>query len=175
MRKNKIQAPEIDASKMAEVMELIDRAASLMEESADPDDPAVRRELRGLQRRLRELTGNPKLRVGGFREYWAYSSLESAAQRALRLPPQKGDATDEQIRRIVVTVFSADYMRSYEDTHPGCSLDAEMDYWIRFLEVTTGLDNLSDYIFYPDLLGMRRDVSLEQIADRILADKNRLS
>ena len=47
-----------------------------------------------------------------------------------------------------------------------------MDYWVDFLEINTGLEYLSDYIFYPDMMGMDNNATLEQIADRIIADKN---
>ena len=111
---------------------------------------------------------NKKLKVSGFQQYWAYTSLETMAKKALRLPPQKCDVTDEQIKEIVVTVFGKEYIVSNPD------IEADMDYWLEFLRVNTGLDNVSDYIFYPDLLGMRRDSSLEQIADRVNADRDRL-
>ena len=32
-------------------------------------------------------------------------------------------------------------------------------------------DNLTDYIFYPDLIGLDFDATLEQIADKIIADR----
>ncbi|MDE5824035.1 MAG: hypothetical protein K2H91_05040, partial [Lachnospiraceae bacterium] len=79
-----------------------------------------------------------------------------AARGALMIPPEKEDLTDEQIKEIVLDILKHD--------------EAEMDWWLNFLEVNTGLDNLTDYIFYPDLVGLDRDASLEQIADRIIAD-----
>ena len=79
-----MKAPEIDESKMSEVMELIEKAASIMEENQGSEDPEVKRELRGLQRRLREVTGNKKLKISQFRQYWSYTSLETMAKRALR-------------------------------------------------------------------------------------------
>ncbi len=161
-----MKAPEIDDSKMSEVMELIEKAASVMEENQDLEDPAVKRELKGLQRELREITGNKKLKISKFQKYWSYTSLETAAKMALRLPPQKCDVTDEQIKNIVETVFSESYIKN------NANIEADMDYWLEFLKVNTGLENLSDYIFYPDLVGMERSSSLEQIADRIIADKN---
>lgn len=160
-----MKAPDIDESQMAEVMELIDRAASVMEENMGSEDPAVKRELKELQRRLREITGNKKLKVSEFQQYWSYASLETMAKKALRHPPQKCNVTDEEIKNIVVTVFSASYIKSNPN------IEADMDYWLEFLRINTGLDNLSDYIFYPDLIGMERSSSLEQIADRINVDR----
>ena len=42
---------------------------------------------------------------------------------------------------------------------------------MEYLEINTGLDNLTDYIFYPDLIGLDFDATLEQIADKIIADR----
>lgn len=47
-----------------------------------------------------------------------------------------------------------------------------MDWWLRYLKMNTGLSNVSDYIFYPNLIGLERDSSLEQIADKIVADRS---
>ncbi len=65
--------------------------------------------------------------------------------------------TDEQIRDIVVHILEHD--------------EAEMDWWLLYLEVNTGLDNLTDYIFYPDLAGLDGDPSLEEIAEKIIEDR----
>lgn len=46
-----------------------------------------------------------------------------------------------------------------------------MDYWIRYLELNTGLPNLSDYIFWPGLAGLDENASLEEIANKIIADR----
>lgn len=35
----------------------------------------------------------------------------------------------------------------------------------------TGLTDITDYIFYPNMKGMEQDVTLEQIADRIIVDR----
>ena len=49
--------------------------------------------------------------------------------------------------------------------------EGERDWWLEYLEINTGLDNLTDYIFYPDLIGLDFDATLEQIADKIIADR----
>lgn len=72
-------------------------------------------------------------------------------------PPEKEELTDKQIKEIVVKILE------YEE--------AEMDWWLNYLRVNTGLDNLTDYIFYPDLVGIDREASLEQIADKIIEDR----
>lgn len=160
-----MKTPEIDESKLPEVMELIEKAASIMAEHS-VDGVTVKQELDDLQKKLRDITGNKKLNVNEFQRYWSYSSLETMAKKALRLPPEKCDVTDDQIRKIVLNVFGEEYIKSHDE--------ADMDYWINFLEVNTGLEYLSDYIFYPELVGMEGNPSLEQIADKIIADKNNL-
>lgn len=155
-----MKAPEIDESKLPKVMELIEKAASIMEENMGSDDATVKQELDDLQKKLRDITGNKKLNVNEFQRYWSYTSLETMAKKALRLPPEKCDVTDDQIWEIVVNILNHD--------------EADMDYWLKFLKVNTGLTDLTDYIFYPNFKGMDGDATLEQIADKIIADKNNL-
>ena len=161
-----MKTPKIDVSKIPEVKELIERAASVMAEKAGSDNPAVKQELEDLQNKLREITGNKKLKITEFQRYWAYSNLETMAKKALMLPPEKCDMTDDQIREIVLNVFDDDYLKSHGE--------AAVDYWLDFLEINTGLEYLSDYIFYPDMMGVDNNATLEQIADRIIADMNSL-
>ncbi len=71
--------------------------------------------------------------------------------------PEKEDLSDAQIKEIVVNILKHS--------------EAEMTWWLDYLEVNTGLDNISDYIFYPDLLGMDMQASLEEIADKIIEDR----
>ena len=158
-----MKTPKTDVSKLPEVMELIEKAASVMAEKA-ADDPAIKQELDDMQNKLREITGNKKLKITEFQRYWAYTSLETTAKKALMLPPEKCDMTDEQIKEIVLYAFSADFFKSHDE--------ADQEYWLRFLEINTGMKNVSDYIFYPDMMGMEISATLEQIADRIIADKN---
>lgn len=86
------------------------------------------------------------------------ASLDTVARGALLNPPKKEDVTNEQIKEIVVNILTHD--------------EAEMDWWLQFLKINTGLANLTDYIFYPDSVGLGREASLEQIADKIIEDRN---
>ena len=79
------------------------------------------------------------------------------ARKALMAPPEKGQVTDAQIKEIVVNILRFK--------------EAEMDWWLKYLEINTGLDNLTDYIFYPDFLGLDPQASLGEIADKIIADR----
>lgn len=73
------------------------------------------------------------------------------------VPPSKDDLTNAQIKEIVLNILSL-----RED---------EMDWWLKYLKINTGLDNLTDYLFYPDLVGLDPQATLEQIADKIIADR----
>ena len=109
-----MKTPKVDVSKIPEVKELIEKAASVMAEK-DDSDPAVKRELEDLQNKLREITGNKKLKITEFQRYWAYTSLETMAKKALMLPPEKCDVTDDQIREIVLYAFCDDFFKSHDE------------------------------------------------------------
>lgn len=81
--------------------------------------------------------------------------METVARKALMPLPEKTELTDEQIKDIVINIMSLE----------------EMDWHLEYLKINTGLDNLSDYIFYPDLVGLDRNAELNQIADKIIEDR----
>lgn len=147
----------IDEAKLPEVMDIIEDAAELMDKRDYNSDAAVRSKLEEYQKRLIAVTGNDKLEIEAFREYWGWTSLETVARKALMPPPDKTEVTDEQIKEIVTNITSLE--------------EEETDWYLEFLEINTGLDNLSDYIFYPDLVGLDRNADLNQIADKIIADR----
>ncbi len=70
--------------------------------------------------------------------------------------PVKEDLTDNQIKEIVVNILKFG--------------ESKMNWWLKYLKVNTGLNNLTDYIFYPDEVGMDSQASLEEIADKMIAD-----
>lgn len=147
----------IDETKLPAVMELIEKAAALMAEKDCEGDKDAKRELADLQRDLRELSGNKKLQIKDFQRYWSYTDLKTMARKALMAPPPKGELTDAQIKEIVLNILKFK--------------EAEMDWWLKYLKINTGLDNLTDYIFYPDFIGLDPHATLEQIADKIIADR----
>lgn len=150
----------IDETKLPGVMEIIKKAASLMAEKDCDGDKEAKRELEKLQRDLRESSGNKSIKIKDFQRYWSYTDLETVARKALMAPPLKGNLTDEQIKEIVLHILD--------------HREAEMDWWLKYLEINTGLDNLTDYIFYPNLCGLDSQATLEQIADKIIADRKYL-
>jgi len=109
------------------------------------------------QEDLRTVTGNEKLRMKDFQRYWASTDLETAARGALMPPPTKDDLTDEQIKEIVVNLFKLK--------------EAEMGWFLNYLKMNTEIENLTDYLFEPGLAGLAPQASLEQIADKIIADR----
>jgi len=147
----------IDETKLEEAMEIIEKAASLMAERDWGQDQGASEELAGLQQDLRELSGNERLRITDFQRYWSYTSLETIARKALMAPPSKSNVTNEEIKEIVLGILKHS--------------EAEMDWWLEYLKINTGLANLSDYIFYPNLVGLDLQATLEQIADKIIADR----
>lgn len=46
-----------------------------------------------------------------------------------------------------------------------------MDYMLKVLEVETGLDNITDYVYYPEEVGLDPDASFEEIVEKILLDR----
>ena len=139
-----MQKPMIDETKLPEVKQIICEADSIMSKLYCNENEDLRKELEQLQ----------------IKEYWHYDeavSLDTAARGALMCPPQKEDLTDEQIKDIVVHILDHD--------------EAKMDWWLLYLEVNTGLPDLSDYIFYPNLIGLDGDPSMEEIAEKIIEDR----
>ena len=151
---------EIDEAKIPAAMELIEKAAELMAEKDCENDKDAKKALTNLQRQLRELAGNSKLKIKDFRRYWSYTDLETIARKALMAPPPKANLTDAQIREIVPDILAF--------------RGAELDWWLNYLRINTGLENLTDYIFYPDFFGLDRQASLAEIAEKIIADRKQL-
>lgn len=147
----------INEAKLPEVMDIIEAAAELMDKRDYDSDADSKSRLEEYQKRLIAITGNNKLEIEAFREYWGWTSLETVARKALMPPPEKTELTDEQIKEIVTNIMSLE--------------EEEMDWYLEYLEINTGLDNLTDYIFYPDLVGLDRNADLNQIADKIITDR----
>lgn len=148
---------DIDETEIPSVMEMIKKAAELMEEKDCEGDGDAKRNLAELQRKLREAAGNKKLQIKSFQKYWSYTDLETMARKALMAPPLKGELSDAHLKEIVLNIMNHN--------------EAEMDWWLEYLEINTGLDNLTDYIFYPDLVGLSLAAELDQIADKIISDR----
>lgn len=152
-----MKEPIIDETKLQEVMEIIDEAVSLMEVKNCETDKEAKHELEVLQNRLWKITGNNENDITSFRRYSSVTNLETVARGALISPPEKENVTNAQIKDIVLNILKHD--------------EPEMHYWLKYLILNTGLTNLTDYIFYPHTIGLDKNASLEQIADKIIADR----
>lgn len=155
-----MQKPGIDETKLSRTMKIIEKAAELMSEKDCGDDKEAKKSLEKLQRDLRNITGNKKLEIRNYQRYWAAANLKTMAEEALMPVPMKEDLTEFQIKEIVINILKHS--------------EAEMNWWLNYLKVNTGLENLTDYIFYPDIVGIDPHSSLEQIADKIIADRKGL-
>nr|WP_318683814.1 hypothetical protein [uncultured Acetatifactor sp.] len=147
----------IDETKLSSVMEIVEQAAELMSEKDCNNDEKAKLDLEKFQQELREITRNNKIQIRDFREYWGYTDLETVAKKALMPSVSKSDVSDKEIKEIIMNILE------YEE--------AEMDWWLEYLTLNTGLPNLTNYIFYPDLVGLDSQATLEQIADKIIADR----
>ncbi len=152
-----MQKPIVDETKLLEAMRIIEEAAELMAQKDCEDDKEAKENLEKLQQDLRILTENQKLEIRDYQRYWSATDLKTVAKGALMPVPMKEALTDVQIKEIVVNILKHS--------------EAEMNWWLNYLKVNTGLDNITDYIFEPDEVGIDPQSSLEQIADKIIADK----
>jgi len=152
-----MQTPTIDETKLKETMRIIEEAAELMAENDCEEDAEAKRALKKLQQELRLTTGNKKINIKNYQRYWSAVDLTTVAKGALMSEPVKEDVSDAQIKEIVINILNHN--------------EAEMSWWFKFLKVNTGLENITDYIFYPDFFGMDANASLEEIADRIIEDR----
>ena len=84
----------IDETKLPAVMEIIEKAALLMDEKDCDSDKEAKKELGELQKNLREITGNKKIKINIFQAYWSYTDLETTARRALMPPPMKSNLSN---------------------------------------------------------------------------------
>ena len=77
------------------------------------------------------------------------------AKEALFEKTQKRVLQPEEIREMVIHILEQE--------------EAVMDWQLHFLEVCTELD-VTDYIFYPDDMGLSGEATLEEIAEKMILD-----
>ena len=140
-----------EKTKLKKVMDLIDKLA-------EPDD---RDDIARLELEIREITGKSDLSANECKEYWGWTSLEELAKRFLLPTPQAQGLSDEELAIIVEKIANVEYSES------------EMDYQLDVLAKETGLINVSDYIFYPNLIGLELNADVQEIIAKILADRMR--
>lgn len=151
-----MECPKIDETKLQAVKEIIDEIDYFaVDKHCDEDSP----ELKDLAQKLQEVTGKKDLSIRPFIRYSSCISLETAAKMALLPIPQKRDLTDEEIKEIVLKIANVEFD------------EATIDYFLKVLKLETGLYNITDYIYYPELVGMDKEADMEEIIKKIIADK----
>ena len=131
--------------KLERVMEIIRKADEIME------NEGITEEVKALEKELTEITGKQQ-NIEDYRRYSAVTSLKEIAKSALMPDPQEEEVTEDKIREVVMTFLKKS--------------ESEQGYWLNWLKINTGCG--SDYLFNPALVGLPRDASMEQIAEKIV-------
>lgn len=151
-----MEYPKIDETKLQIVEEIIDKINYfIVDENYDEEST----EIKELSQKLREVTGKKDLSIDSFLYYSSYTTLEETAMMALMPIPQKTGLLVEEIKELVLKIANVEFS------------EAETDYFLKVLKLETGLHNLIDYIYYPELVGMDKDADIEEIIKKIIADK----
>ena len=145
-----------------EVGEIIERLAVIFDEE-DVDSPDIQSEIERLGERLKELTGKTIDECRYFEQYWSYTSLDDIVDRVL-MPEYEGiKLSDEELREKLEKLV--DGLNTFIK-------ESELDRMIMELEIDTGLDNVSDYLFYPELIeGLGKNADAETKIRKILEDR----
>lgn len=132
--------------KLEKTMEIIRKAEEIME------NEGITEAVKELEKELTEITGRQQ-NIEDYRYYSEVTSLKEIAKSALMPEPQKEDnVAEDKIREVVMTFDSKG--------------ESEQGYWLKWLKVNTGCN--SDYLFYPEFVGLPRDATMEQIAGKII-------
>lgn len=147
-----------------EVGEIIDCLAVIFDEK-DVENTEIKKEIENLESRLKKLTGKTIEECEPFRNYWSYTSLEDIVDRIM-MPPSTNlsELSDGELRDKLNKLF--DEIATMKPS--------KLDRTILELEAETGIDNVSDYIFWPEMIeGLGKHAEQEAIINRILADRKR--
>lgn len=113
--------------------------------------------LKKLQDYLQKITGKKLENMESFRKYWEFTTLEDVAKKTLMPVPLHENLSNEQIKDIIINLFD--------------HKEFEIGWYIDYLKVNTGIINISDYIYYPESVGIAYNASMNQIAERIIEDR----
>ena len=146
-----------------EVGEIIDRLATIFDEE-DLDNSDIKEEIGNLEIRLKELTGKTIEECEPFRQYWSYTDLEDVVDHILMPPVKKEGLSDDELREKLEGLFN----------EIATMKPSKLDRAIEELELETGIDNVSDYIFWPELIeGLGKNPGKEAKIKKILEDRKR--
>ncbi len=151
---------EIDETNIEIVSELIDKAACLMEDDEYMKKEEIVKELKEIEDQLKSITSN-EICITDYWRYWSAMDLEDCAKIALTPKPKKSNLSEDKLREIIHNICEGKYE------------EYEYSYYLELLEVETGLDNITDYIYYPEEVGFGKgiDPSSDEITDKILQDR----
>ena len=139
----------MEDAKIKRLMKIIDEIA----ESTDTD------KIKELEAEVRDISGRTDIYADAFFEYWSWTSLEDLARSILMPEPVYKGLDDEQLAEIISKICECQYSES------------EMDYQLKVLKLETGIADVSDYIFYPDNVGLNMNADTTEIIAKILADR----
>ena len=132
--------------KLERAMEIIRKADEIMQ------NEGITEAVKALEKELTEITGRQQ-NIEDYRYYSEVTSLKEIAKSALMPNPQKEDnISEDKIREVVLTFLKKS--------------ESEQGYWLKWLKINTGCS--SDYIFFPESVGLPRNASMEQIAEKII-------
>ena len=98
-----------------------------------------------------------------FEQYWSYTSLDDIVDRVLMPEYEAIKLSDEELREKLEKLV--DGLNTFIK-------ESELDRMIMELEIDTGLDNVSDYLFWPELIdGLGKNADAETKIKKILEDR----
>jgi len=141
---------EVNDEKLKQVREIIEQIAGSRDEA----------EIKELEASLREITGRSDISASDCFEYWSHTGLTDLAMTFLLPEPAKQGLDDDRLAEIIENIWFARYS------------SPETDYQLKVLKIETGLSNISDYIYYPDTVGLDPDAGVWTIIEKIFEDRN---
>ena len=171
MLRKELQPPKIDETILPEVESIIDYFEEVLEAeewNAKGDEvvftnESVAKEVEKKKLQLENLVKSP-IDILQFDNYsCACSTEEVAIDLLMPKAPYVPDITVEELAELINEFQVLEQI----------TVDHE-DYYLRLLEKSFGMDDVSDYIFWPNTKGMALDAGPIEIAKKIVEDsKNR--
>ena len=121
-----IQIPEVDETKLSELIQLIEEINQL-------NYPAE------LEKQLQNLTGKTDICFQDVLNYWEWAELEAFARSLLMPEPEKQNLSDSELSEIITAICECRYS------------EPETEYLLKVLKTETGRTDISDLIFYPEV------------------------
>ena len=111
---------------------------------------------------ISNVTGKTIEECKPFEQYWSYTSLDDVVDRIMMPPVETKKISDSELREKLETMFEKIVIMK----------PAKLDRVMEELERETGIDNVSDYIFWPSMIeGLGKNANKETIINKIIADR----